>query len=153
MLIDFAVCDDGSIKVLSNYIEHISKFRISGFEREDRFFSAANVRAPLTPAWFIGVRKASIQSDIEGIDGFADVIKKTARYTVKLQVPFQLKSSRAGCAEHLRIHPRHSDSVLILRISTVATDEQIRSHLYSKVGAMLRRNQRGELKLKESESS
>ncbi len=79
---------------------------IVGYEREERLKAALRKIPPGSPPWYYGFREATREEDRCGIDIIAEIDVG--------DIPFQVKSSRAGFHKHLAHHAGEHIPVLVV---------------------------------------
>jgi hypothetical protein len=80
------------------------------------FFRALQAGTFEKPAWYRGLRHATLEEDRKGVDAFAELDTGV--------VPIQIKSSHAGLRQHLE---QYGEEHLVIVIGPFFTPEQIQA--------------------------
>src|SRR3989344_8069654 len=92
---------------------------------EKRFFEIVRRLQYRAPHWFFTLERATVPTDVRGIDAFALIRKRSDPDTV-IRVPIQIKSSKKGIEQHYRKHPSHwVDGVVLLVVNDIRNDREI----------------------------
>jgi|GEM_PF-3771497 hypothetical protein len=146
LLVVFCIRDDKTLKVLKNFRKKVARIKLngSGFEREDRLFAA--LAGAQFPRRIVGVRKSGTFADMLGTDGFVDVVVRRQQETFRLEIPFQIKSSKRGRRDFER-HPQRGKVAFCFVVRDDASDERLRHQFYTAVGEVIAKFKRGEIAL------
>ncbi len=147
LLMHIAVHDDALVTVRCDYRHQVEKLKLIGFIREHRLFSVLEGLDD-APEWLVGVRRSDIGEDMRGIDGFADITKKSSQTT--LEIPFQVKSSLRGEEMHFAKYAHHQGAVASIVVEDHLTDDELRWRFYDQITLLHERYVQGRLRLKKT---
>jgi hypothetical protein len=100
-----------------------------GIESEKRFLSAVKEKTDKTPLWFVGVKRAPVLFDINGIDMIVRI--KREDDLKPMSIPVGVVSSKRGRKSFYETRPRAKELKMpVMRITDAMTPDDIRTQLY-----------------------